>query len=282
MKLTIMSDLHLEMTPYSISNPQKADVLCLCGDIVNSAQLSKHHGVRPWSDALIFQRGLYEHDHNHFLVSHQREFIKQCSNEFEHTVVVAGNHEYYRSYWDKTLHILKEEYSKYPNIHFLENESISLNNITFIGSTLWTSLNNRDPVSMITITKLLNDYRLIKNLSHSNYKLRAEDTAVRHDRSVDYLIDALKNLTGTTVVLTHHMPSTQCIDEQYRSDYYMNSGYASDLDHLILDNSHVAVWGYGHTHTPTQFTIGNTVLVNNARGYSSELTDWEPNLVIEV
>jgi hypothetical protein len=47
-----------------------------------------------------------------------------------------GNHEHYKSTFNKTGDILREALSDYKNLHFLDNESVTIDGIKFVGSTL--------------------------------------------------------------------------------------------------------------------------------------------------
>lgn len=65
------------------------------------------------------------------------------ASQFECDVIyVCGNHEF----WDGDLYEVPNNIKEFikdkeiNNIHFLNNESIVINGVRFIGSTLWTSL----------------------------------------------------------------------------------------------------------------------------------------------
>ena len=54
---------------------------------------------------------------------------------------------------------------------------------------------------------------------------------------------------------------------EYKREYHLNGAYASDLDQFILNRPRIRAWVSGHIHHPFDFYIGNTRLLNNARGY---------------
>src|SRR6185369_1404446 len=47
-------------------------------------------------------------------------------------IYVAGNHEFYGGHWDSTLTTMRAE-AKQSGIHFLENDSIEIDGVRFLG-----------------------------------------------------------------------------------------------------------------------------------------------------
>ena len=48
----------------------------------------------------------------------------------------------------------------------------------------------------------------------------------------------------------------------------MNGGYCSDLSETILDNENIKYWVHGHVHDDFDYTIGETRVACNPRGYA--------------
>jgi predicted phosphodiesterase len=91
----------------------------------------------------------------------------------------------------------------------------------------------------------------------------------RHQQTVSYFRTVLADRKDAKVVVVgHHAPSYQSIDEQYRNSYLMNGGYYSNLDEFILDHPQVVLWTHGHTHVPFDYMIGTTRIACNPRGYA--------------
>jgi hypothetical protein len=65
-----------------------------------------------------------------------RDFIKRCSIEF-YVVVIAGDREFYHGNWKASIQYLRDEYNKFQRL-FLEQDMKVINDVTFIGATLWT------------------------------------------------------------------------------------------------------------------------------------------------
>jgi len=106
MKLLVLSDLHLEFAPF-VPEPAAvaaADVVVLAGDI------------SPGTKAIAWARQAFPG---------------------KPVVYVAGNHEFYRCDWDKLPGALREEAKKH-DVHFLENEAVTIEGVRFVGATLWT------------------------------------------------------------------------------------------------------------------------------------------------
>jgi hypothetical protein len=69
------------------------------------------------------------------------------------------------------------------------------------------------------------------------------------------------------VVVGHHTPSHFSCHPKYADDQLMNGGYHSDLTEFMLDRPGIKLWTHGHTHELFDYTIGDTRVVCNPRGY---------------
>ena len=111
--------------------------------------------------------------------------------------------------------------------------------------------------------------------------MRPEDTAAIHERSVEWLRQAA-TIEGTRhVVVTHHSPSLCSVPERWKADR-LTPAYASNLDALFREMQ-PCLWVHGHIHHRADYTIGNTRVVCNPRGYPDEpVADFEPGLIVEL
>ena len=123
-----------------------------------------------------------------------REFLKRCSFQFPHVIYIAGNHEFYHGRWKASLQHLRDECAKFNNVYFLENDLKVIDDITFIGATLWTDCNKGDPLTLHALTDMMNDYRIIRNDEHGYTKLRPAHTMYRHQQTLSYLKQVLQDL----------------------------------------------------------------------------------------
>lgn len=263
MKIQIVSDLHLEFSDVNIQNQNNADVLILGGDIMLAEKVSK-----PESE----------------LGQRFRDFLSRVSSQFSHVIYIAGNHEFYGGYWQKSLTNLEFECLKYENIYFLERSIKIIDDVLFIGGTLWTDMNKYDPLTLHAVQGMMNDYRAIHDDTLGYTKLKPATTAKRHKETIQYIKHIIdENPLMKTVVVGHHTPSYASCHEQYKSDYIMNGAYHSDLSEFILDHPQIKLWTHGHTHHCFDYMIGSTRIVCNPRGYDSyEETGWDPNKIVEV
>lgn len=235
MKLYILSDIHAEFEPF---NPPvvDADVVILAGDI--------HVGNKG---------------------------IAWARERFGHipVIYVLGNHEFYGEALPKHIDKLKEQ-TQGTNIHILENESLHIQGIQFLGCTLWTNFNlfgNPGIAGHIAALEMT-DYKRIR-LSPSFRKLRPADTTGFHHKSLHWLKESMKKPAGEKrVIVTHHAPSKLSIPHAHGEDM-VSAAYASDLDAFVAESG-ALLWIHGHVHTQTDYNIGNTRVVCNPRGYPDE------------
>jgi Icc-related predicted phosphoesterase len=278
MRIKIVSDLHLEFADINITNNEACDVLILSGDIMVAEDLHSHPETK------------YSHLELRQLVHGQaraqlfRDFLKRCSFQFPHVIYLAGNHEFYHGRWEGSIQHLRDECSKFPNVYFLERDLKEIDDVTFVGGTLWTDCNRGDPVTLHSLTNMINDFRLIRDDTKGYSKLKPATTVHRHRETLEFIRKTVDSDSSKKyVVVGHHSPSFQSCHEQYKNDRIMNGGYHSELGNFIADRPQIKLWTHGHTHHCFDYVIGETRVVCNPRGYSGyEQTGWNPNICIEV
>lgn len=263
-KLAICSDLHLEFGDINLSNTNNADVLILSGDIMIAQTLHDRPASTDEADNLMPASGKQK------TAQRYRNFIKRCSEQFPNVIAIAGNHEFYNGRWVAALDYLRTEYSKYPNVHFLENETVTINDVVFVGATTWTNCNNGDPLTMYGLRDCMTDFRLIRNDSAAYRVLSTRDIVIRHQQTMKYFESTLgANADKKCVIVGHHTPSFQSCHSMYSgaNDRIMNGGYHSELTEFILGHPQIALWTCGHTHHRHRYYVGDTLVVCNPRGY---------------
>jgi predicted phosphodiesterase len=266
MLIALASDLHLEFEDIVLKNTGNAEVLILSGDILIAEDLHNHahFDYNPYTSGALEDLGRRQQSAVRF-----RDFLKRCSFQFPHVVYVAGNHEFYHGRWKASLEHLREECARFDNVYFLERDIKEINNVMFVGGTLWTDCNRGDPMTLHALGDMMNDFRIIRNDEHGYTKLRPAHTMFRHQQTVSYFRSVLSDMKDRDVVVVgHHAPSYQSIHEQYRNSHLMNGGYYSNLDDMILDHPQIKLWTHGHTHVPFDYEIGTTRIVCNPRGYA--------------
>jgi predicted phosphodiesterase len=286
MKIQLVSDLHLEFSDINVTNVGDTDVLILSGDILIANDLHDHpetsYGM--YSSVNLADLGARQQTALRF-----RDFMRRVSFQFPHVVYVAGNHEFYHGRFHDSVQHLRDECAKFANVHFLERDTVEINDVVFMGATLWTDCNKGDPLTQHSLSDMMNDFRVIRNDKAGFTRLRPAHIMERHMRTKEYFGSVLDNfkaqgLSKKVVVVGHHAPSYQSIDARYKNDHLMNGGYASDLSEFILDHPEIVLWTHGHMHQPFDYMIGTTRVVCNPRGYESwgEDSGWNPELVLEI
>ena len=238
MRISCASDLHLEFGDVElISEP--ADVLVLAGDICT---------VATWKSSYL-------------------NFFLKCADQFENVIYISGNHEYYLSEFSNVQKFLKEKLDNLLNVHFLENETLTIQGITFVCSTLWTDCNNNDPEIKDLLKRKMSDFGVIKfNPVRTFHPM---DSVILHNTARDFIERHIPE--QKTVIVTHHLPSFKSNHPRFKNDP-INFGFASNLENIMINNPQIKLWIHGHTHDPFDYKIGETRVVCNPRGYYGEET----------
>lgn len=308
MKIGICSDLHLEFQPIIIDNPGDVDVLILSGDICVARDLMAYE---PHLDPNM-RFGKSDRYHNFFI---------DCANKFSKVIYIAGNHEHYHGDYKYTISDLKKRLGYITNLHILDKECITIEDITFIGGTLWTDMNKEDPLTLHAMVRMMNDFRCVDNSNREVsfrtfepvdkpvgmtdqewiekpsesrtkvvFKTRVarfspEDAVEDHKKMLGYIKSVVAEQHDRKfVVVGHHTPSMQSCHPRYRNDQIMNGGYHSDLSEFILDRPQIKLWTHGHTHELFDYMIGDTRVVCNPRGYAGheDIADTFKLKIVEV
>lgn len=237
MKFSLASDLHLFFGSLVLDNSNNSKVLILAGDIAETDLLTPSE--------------------NHYVTT----FFKNISKQFEHVLWVAGNHEHYGTRYPEAHEHIKNwlKFWKLDNIRFLENETVKIDDVYFHGCTLWTNLNNINPLDVMRAFNGLNDYIQIKDWD-TNKQIRI------FNQSLEFLDSSIVK-GSKNIVITHHHPSSESIVNHYRSSL-INSSYYSNLGEFILDHPDINFWCCGHIHTKLCYNINNTTVLCNPRGYN--------------
>lgn len=283
MKIALCSDVHLEFETIKLKNTGDADALVLSGDICTVKDLN-NWDFHPKGKEML-------------------EFFETVSKEFPHVIYIMGNHEHYHFDFADTYNTIKRILQPFTNIHVLEKETLTLDDITFVGGTLWTDMNKGDDLTMMHIGRSMNDFAIIHNSNHMiSYKspiyqmdeqdepifdekgqwkilkyefkqrpskLTVESVVEEHNKMLQYIDVVTKDSTKKFVVCGHHAPSKLSTKPKYQKDVLMNGGYSSDLSQFMLDRPQIKVWTHGHTHDTFDYMIGSTRVVCNPRGYKN-------------
>jgi Icc-related predicted phosphoesterase len=268
MKIALASDLHLEIRTIELNNTENADVLILAGDIMTGIDLHDHGDIYkhapPAGSNVIWKLGdsqkrAYEY----------HQFLAHVSEQFPHVVQIAGNHEFYKGVYPDAYEWMKTKCNEFPNIHFLNKDSVDLGDITFVGATLWTDMHKSDPTTLHLIAGMMNDFRIIRNSKKNYRRFSPEDAVSDHHDALQYILKTVDaDPSKRYVVIGHHAPTAMSVHQRYKTEHYANGGYYSDLSESILDRPQIALWCHGHMHDPFDYMMGDTRVVCNPRGYA--------------
>jgi death-on-curing family protein len=267
-RLHILSDLHFEFQKWRTAidvNAIDADVSILAGDIAV---------------------GL--------------EGIAWALQAFKRPVIyVMGNHEYYgQRAMQKTFEKTRQKCAG-THVHLLENETVTIGNVRFIGATLWTDFNllgaDRQAESMDEAQRERTDYSVIfcsrrgSRLAEPGFTSRRQGDLLTpkkvlamHTEGREFIKAQLAiPFSGQTVVVTHHAPSALSLKDGVAMSS-SDTGDASALDDLVARSN---LWVHGHTHVCADYRIGSGRVISNPRGYKDTGPDsvkgFDPRLVVD-
>ena len=265
MKIQLLSDLHLESNPNFKARPLPgADLLVLAGDIGSYQQGSllstleiSDFGLARFSPLPAARGGAAWPTPVFFL---------------------PGNHEYDGLDFDAARSRLRETCARLGLI-WLERETVLLQGVRFVGSTLWTDFDalstERARTQDVTLGEQLNarekafraaNFYLTKNHAFRSGQPMLAD-AVREEglKSQSWLRQALAEpFDGPTVVVTHFAPSLQSADPRYGITPG-TAGFCNSLDELLPLARH---WLHGHLHCQVDYVRHGCRVVANPLGYA--------------
>ena len=254
MKIRVMSDLHLEFgwkNTFQIPDIRDDTVLVLAGDIT------------VWT---TYPERLLK-------------LLRTYHTMFKRIIFVPGNHEYYHHGEIEDIEDeMMDAFTEFPNVHYLNNQYMFFDDVVFIGSTLWTDLDNGNPVSVYQVVQGMNDWRHIRS---QGSLIQPERWMYMNKISREFIQNGLDTFSEhKKVVVTHYLPSTKSVPEQYQRSP-LNPAFVSPMDDVIMDGQ-PDLWIHGHTHDACDYHIGKTRVVANPRGYPGESTQFNPTFEVEV
>lgn len=219
-------------------------------------------------------------------------WISRVAKRFKHVVMIYGNHDY----WDrnlayepaKTAAALKAQ--GLTNVTFFDygvRSCMIIDQVKFLGGTLWTDYKKHDPIVMINAPNCMKDYGYI-TYGPGFSKLRPQQCYAIHraTRAEIFRQATRDDPDQVVVVVTHMAPSYGSVGEGYRTghprDELMNPLYYSSLEQEILD-SEIDLWFHGHTHERFDYDVGHCRVICNARGYVGyEDAGFDPNFRLDL
>jgi hypothetical protein len=184
------------------------------------------------------------------------EFFKYVSENWKNVLYVTGNHEYYdpntgysvrapmnKLDIDKQIETIVD---MYPNVYLLNNDKIVIDDIEYIGSTLWSQ-----PLE----TRGFTDFSLIY---HNDEPLTKEIVKQWNVDAVNFIRSSLdEHNDKKKCVITHFMPlqNLDIPNTKYDINQRIDSYFGNYLYDLIKEPD---LWISGHTHQSFDFEPKNT------------------------
>lgn len=269
LEIQIVSDLHLEFynkkLVYNFIKPS-APILALLGDTCC---------LGADDDFEIFKR-----------------FISEVLPQYEHIIIITGNHEYYynspgknKGYTLDAIDLKLKAYCKATSskLHFLNNTSIKLTvgkkNYLIVGSTLWSHIPEDQQER---IQNVMSDYQYIYVQDPKTKRIRnitAKEVDAMFKKNIKYIKSQIIKATKTgsrVIVFTHHKPYA---DASYNPNTF-DPAYMSDLSAII--KKPVVFWGYGHTHIKDDTIKSGVRLYSLPRGYPRQQTRFDKSAIVKI
>lgn len=212
-------------------------------------------------------------------------------------VFVPGNHEYYGSQLEDLYHQYKDVQTEIGSIleqdlHILTSNFTIIDNVLFVGDTLWTDCHKQDPAVMREVQKGMNDYVYIYN-SHGK-PITVNTTIDKHYNQSKYIFKVLGNLAQIrqsrkdlkVAVVTHHSPLLPVNGADLLGCAFCGTDIQEKLG---LSDNIPDYWFFGHTHsslcTRREYEYGSCEFISNQLGYTFEdlsQTHYQKGFYIEV
>lgn len=263
-KIWHLTDLHLDCGKLKIKKYPECDYVLITGDLASK--------LGGWG------------------------FIQELLSKNYIVIFILGNHEYHSENrkdvktYKEIEELWKKKSEEFENFHVLINDTIEFEGIRFIGSTLWTNLNNLEQEAIEYFSEIRDSAKIYKTFYGIGYSRRGgrnisvTDFYDFHTKSVEFIEKELqKEFEGLTVLGTHHAPLIESLDTRYKGSK-LNNYYASDLSYLF-DKYKIDAAFHGHVHQSKHYFYKDTLVTCNPRGYKkyNELNeDFDEGKIIEL
>ena len=166
----------------------------------------------------------------------------------------------------------------HPNIHYLENVYIVIDNKLIFGGTMYTDFNlyKNSRIYKDVAERYMNDFRYVYTMKDlPNIRaVMADDYIEWFKKFKKKLFAAVKvadNNNYEMIILTHFAPSKKSIGKKYNSLYReLNPAYVADMSRYIRDQDCIKLWVHGHMHDEFDYNIKQCRVVCAPYGYSRE------------
>lgn len=199
------------------------------------------------------------------------QYLESLAKEVPNIFWIPGNHDLwdldhttYNPYipW-RNSKTIEETYKIYESISGYGNRKIiNIGNQRILGCTLWYNLDD-DKKHKWTDYQYINDWWNLKEQAKLDYEF------------------LYNNLQENDIVVTHMLPSHECISAQYLLSPD-NKYYVTPVSDLIKKRK-PKLWISGHSHDRMVKMIHNhTLYIRNPRGYGNQENSKYSHIVVDV
>lgn len=246
MRLRVFSDIHLDFDYRNWKNPNLWEPITLEEDKDTTLVIAGDIWTGQYFGRIAF-------------------WLNEQAEKFKNIIVVLGNHDYWGEYnkpYYELVNELKPQLSS--NIYLLEKECITIDDIKFAGATLWTNLDNGNPLVINNAPYLTNDIPRINGMTANKW-------ISEYNATMDFLIRA-----DADVIITHYVPDPKFMHPRYTNDMANHMFNTTALQELHFAQVKLPkVWIFGHTHNSYNEEYCGIKFLCNPRGYTLESTGFD-------
>lgn len=188
-----------------------------------------------------------------------QQWFDEVTGRFEDFVYINGNHEFYGSDINKDAD--DRLIFLYPGL-----------NRKILGATLWTDMDNSNPIALMIAQRGMSDYSVIRGNT-------PEHTVELNSQYVEFI---KRHANPGDIIVSHHPPTYKSMTPGFENSP-LNPAFLNNLDSLI-EELKPALWIHGHVHSSHDYMHFDTRIVCNPYGYYKQDVNkhYNPTLVIEV
>lgn len=188
--------------------------------------------------------------------------VDEVADRWKAIIVVPGNHDW----WGLAIHERHKFISEKPNVHFLLEDHVKIDDVVFCGTTLWHEVDG--PLNEMDWKYCMMDAKKIRGPNWTH--LQGWDIHNEHLKGIRFIEDCHRMFSGKKVLITHHALSNQSIDPK-RAGQSSNKFYVTHRPDLLEGFvAHI----HGHVHQEFDYVVNGCNVCCNPRAYGSENPDF--------
>jgi predicted phosphodiesterase len=171
-------------------------------------------------------------------------------------VFVPGNHDYYGIGLGRLEEKLEDFAKQQPRFRTLLETTTYIDNICFVGSTLWYP----DTPDVWLLQNQIADFSEIPNF-------KPQDAIDKNAYAKNHIFDWVA-MAHFTVWITHHAPSYQSIPRRFKGSRLNCYFYDPYFEKQVIEKRPNLLI-HGHVHNNCNYQLGSTRVLANPHGYGN-------------